>query len=196
MPSHYLNQCWNIVNWTLGNKHQWNFNRNSNIFIEENTFENVVCEMLFISSRPQCVKTRRYPPPIRRQAIIWTNPKILLIGPLETNFSEIAIEIYTFSFKKRHLKCSVENGLHFVSAPVFEMVIHQDNPMAAPNLRTLDYSISRDISLVSQCYVFHFPLSWDISLVSQCLYFPLPFILGYKLSLPMFMFVITLYHGM
>ena len=55
-PSHYLNQCWNIVNWTLGNKLQWNFSRNSNIFIEENTFENVVCEMLFISSRPQCVK--------------------------------------------------------------------------------------------------------------------------------------------
>ena len=40
--------------WTLGNKFQWNFNRNSNIFIEENTFENVVCETLFISSRPQC----------------------------------------------------------------------------------------------------------------------------------------------
>ena len=55
-PSHYLNQSWNIVNWTLGNKLQWNCNRNSNIFIEENTFENVVCEMLFISSRPQSVK--------------------------------------------------------------------------------------------------------------------------------------------
>ena len=54
-PSHYLNQCWNIINWALGNKLQWNFNRNSNIFIEENTFENVVCEMLFISSWPQCV---------------------------------------------------------------------------------------------------------------------------------------------
>ena len=51
-PSHHLNQRWNIVNWTLGNKLQWNFNRNSNIFIEENTFENVVCEMasLFISA--------------------------------------------------------------------------------------------------------------------------------------------------
>ena len=36
-----------------GNKLQWNFNRNSNICIEENTFENVVSEMLFISSRPQ-----------------------------------------------------------------------------------------------------------------------------------------------
>ena len=54
-----LNQCWNIVNWTLGNKLQWNFNRNSNIFIEENAFENVVCEMLSISSRPQCVNGRR-----------------------------------------------------------------------------------------------------------------------------------------
>ena len=41
-------------------KLQWNFNRNSNIFIEENTFENVVCEMLFISSWPQCVKENRH----------------------------------------------------------------------------------------------------------------------------------------
>ena len=27
-PSHYLNQCWNIVNWTLENKFQWNLNQN------------------------------------------------------------------------------------------------------------------------------------------------------------------------
>ena len=31
--------------------------------------------------------------PDRRQAIIWTNAGILLIGPLGTNFSEILIEI-------------------------------------------------------------------------------------------------------
>ena len=31
--------------------------------------------------------------PGRRQAIIWTNDWILLIGPLGTNFSEILIEI-------------------------------------------------------------------------------------------------------
>ena len=42
--------------------------------------------------------------PGRRQAIIWTNAGILLIGPLGTNFSEILIEIYTFSLKKMHLK--------------------------------------------------------------------------------------------
>ena len=42
----------------------------------------------------------------RRQAIIWTNAGILLIGPLLTIFSEISIGIQTFSFKKMHLKMS------------------------------------------------------------------------------------------
>ena len=31
--------------------------------------------------------------PVRRQAIIWTNTRILLIEPLGTNFSEILVEI-------------------------------------------------------------------------------------------------------
>ena len=44
--------------------------------------------------------------PGRRQAIIWTNVGILLIGPLGTNFSEMLIEIHTFSFKKMHFKMS------------------------------------------------------------------------------------------
>ena len=56
-PSHYLNQCLNIVNSTLRNKLQWNFNRNSNIFIQENVLENGVCEMASILSRPQCVNS-------------------------------------------------------------------------------------------------------------------------------------------
>ena len=41
--------------------------------------------------------------PGRRQAIIWNNAGLLLIGPLGTNFSEISIGIQTFSFKKMHL---------------------------------------------------------------------------------------------
>ena len=44
--------------------------------------------------------------PGRRQAIIWTNAGTLLTRPLVTNFSEILIEIHTFSFKKMHLKMS------------------------------------------------------------------------------------------
>ena len=51
--------------------------------------------------------------PDRRQAIISTDAGLLLIGPLGTNFSDILIEILTFSFKKRlrrlrnggHVKC-------------------------------------------------------------------------------------------
>ena len=37
--------------------------------------------------------------PDQRQAIILTNDGIFLIGPLGTNFSEILIEVQTFSFK-------------------------------------------------------------------------------------------------
>ena len=45
-------------------------------------------------------------PPGRRQAIIWTNAGILLIGPLGTNFTENLIEILTCSFTKIRLKVS------------------------------------------------------------------------------------------
>ena len=55
-PSHYLNECWYIVNWTLRKKCQWNINRNSNIFIQENAFVRVVCEISAILSRSKCVK--------------------------------------------------------------------------------------------------------------------------------------------
>ena len=43
---------WNILNLTLMNKPNWNFNQNSYIFIQENAFESVVSEMVAILSRP------------------------------------------------------------------------------------------------------------------------------------------------
>ena len=54
-PSHYLNQCWYIVDWTLGNTLQWNLNRIIYMFIQENKFEKVVWKMAAIYSQPQCV---------------------------------------------------------------------------------------------------------------------------------------------
>ena len=56
-PSHYLNQCWNILNWIHRNKFHWKLNRNLYIFIQENAFENVVWKMSAILSRPQCVNS-------------------------------------------------------------------------------------------------------------------------------------------
>ena len=55
-PSHYLNQCLPIVNWTLRNKLKWNFNQNTNLFIHKNASEYIVCEMAAILFRGKLVK--------------------------------------------------------------------------------------------------------------------------------------------
>ena len=47
------------------------------------------------------------------QAINWTNAGILLISSFGTNFNEILIKIYIFSFKKVHLKIAPEKWLPF-----------------------------------------------------------------------------------
>ena len=57
-PSHYLHQCRNIVNSKRGNKLPWNLKRNAYIFIQENAFENITCEIAAILSRPRFVKDR------------------------------------------------------------------------------------------------------------------------------------------
>ena len=54
-PGHYLKQCWNVVNWTLRNKFQWNFDQDHTFSLKENAFENVVWKMVTILSLPQCV---------------------------------------------------------------------------------------------------------------------------------------------
>ena len=45
------------MNWTLRNKLQWNFNRNTKPFIQENASEIIVCEMAAILSRGRWVKS-------------------------------------------------------------------------------------------------------------------------------------------
>ena len=55
MPSHYLNQCWNIVNLNLRNTFQWILKRNSYIFIHKNPFENVIWKMAVILAQLECV---------------------------------------------------------------------------------------------------------------------------------------------
>ena len=81
--------------------------------------------------------------PGRRQAIIWTNAGILLIGTLWTNFSEILIRIRIFSFKKMGLKMSSAKWRPFcLGLKVLTLLIPkleycgkmQVNAMAADNL--------------------------------------------------------------
>ena len=65
--------------------------------------------------------------PGRRQVIIWNNAGILLIGLLGTNFSDILIEVLTFSFNKMHLKVSSAKcrtfclGLNVLKLPLIKV---------------------------------------------------------------------------
>ena len=75
VPSHYLNQSWNIVNLTLRNKLQLNFNPNSLTFNQDNAFKYVVCEMAAILSWLQCVNPwRAYPIHILSPNLVLTVP--------------------------------------------------------------------------------------------------------------------------
>ena len=82
------------------NKLKWTLNRNSWIFIRENTIENVVWKIMAILSRHQCVKIAIILPPRnkRRTPIVWVilrlhswitlefwNYKQVLWGPLRQN---------------------------------------------------------------------------------------------------------------
>ena len=74
-----MNQCWNIVNQTLGNKLQWNLNWNLYIFIEEYAFENVVRKLAAILSQPQWVKHYIYYSNGQDIYIIWTHKRHLIL---------------------------------------------------------------------------------------------------------------------
>ena len=69
----------------------------------------------------------------RRQAIIWTNASILIIGTLGTNFNEILIEIHKCSFRKIPFKMSSGKwrpsclGLNVLINFVRTVSVKQDN---------------------------------------------------------------------
>ena len=84
--------------------------------------------------------------PGRRQAIIWTNAEILLIGPLGTHFNETSIEIHTFSFKKIHLKLSSGKWRPFCLG--LNVLIHVSERVPRPQcVNSLQYPIMGYCSL-------------------------------------------------
>ena len=91
VPSHYLNQWWNIVNWTVGNKCQRNLNQNLYIFSQENAFENVVCEMAAIFFLSLIVLTRP------KWFMIDICVTIVSIGLGKKDFDTIANEVTSLS---------------------------------------------------------------------------------------------------
>ena len=82
--------------------------------------------------------------PGRRQAITWTNVGILLIGPLGTTFSEMLIEIHTFSFKKIHLKMS--SGKRRLFCLGLNVLNKKDNPPGASSLHLCKRNVSQSLA--------------------------------------------------
>ena len=93
-PSHYLNQFWILVNWTLRNKLRWNFNQNTKLYIHENASENIVCETSTILSRGKRVNNLMSN---WRHTIAWNNDgKVLwryMMSPGHTNVNRWFITV-------------------------------------------------------------------------------------------------------
>ena len=130
-PSHYMNQCWNIVISNLRNKLQWNLKRNSYIFIQENAFENVVRKMAAImpdasnSSPPSATYIHQWTRSAGVQVMACRLsgakplPEPMLIycqlDPQEQTSMKSESKYKIFRSRKCIWKCCQQNGNHFVS---------------------------------------------------------------------------------
>ena len=112
--------------------------------------------------------------PGRRQAIIWTNDGIMLVGPLGTNFSEISIVTHIFSLKKMHLKISsakwrpfclclnvLRSSWELISiGPGDGLVPSGDKPSPEPVMNKMRHWATKSlVKIVIFCAIFFFYIS-------------------------------------
>ena len=82
-----------------------------------------------------------------RQAIVWSNAGILLIGHIGKNFNEILIEIHIFSFEEIHSKISSGKWQVFLSRPpCVKHFILRPNEVSKP----WDWASSTGLTAVSK----------------------------------------------
>ena len=97
--------------------------------------------------------------PGRRQAIIWNNAGMLSIGLLGTSFSEILIEILTFSFKKMCLKVSSAKwrpfclGLNVLSTAWIPAYYWSQCLLNGDGIPSIDWMIIKNIFLECCLYL-------------------------------------------
>ena len=103
--------------------------------------------------------------PGRHQAIIRTNAGILSIRPLGTNFSEILIEILTFSFKKMRLKVSSAKRPQWVKLtkdtlyPEIILCMHTANEKQCYNV--MSHWLATYTKMVPKYLIFTTNWGWD-----------------------------------
>ena len=95
-----------MVNSNFKNKHQWNLKQNSYIFILENAFQNVICEMAANLYQPQCGNAERHTSSITNRSYI---SLALSLQYVETLISFLKIQwrnIHDNVYKHLYLLCN------------------------------------------------------------------------------------------
>ena len=116
--SHYLNQCSLIVNGTFMNKLQWNLLRKAKLFIQENSFENVVCKMTAILLKPHHVKPAN-----------WS----MEFAPLTVGSLVPCVAAWVFSRQDINTLRPDQNGRHFPD-DIFKCIFLNENVWISINI--------------------------------------------------------------
>ena len=119
--------------------------------------------------------------PGRHQGITWTNAGILLISSLATNFSQVLIEIHTFSFEKMHLKMSSGKWRPFCLG---RNVLKQKDDVSNPNKDFRKGASKYNISYINLTKLMHhdwFLTTYEWNLTQQTLRRHLCMLFPYKL---------------
>ena len=95
--------------------------------------------------------------PGRRQAIIWSNARILLIQTSGTNFSEIFIKIDAFSFKK----------MHFNSLGPGDAIWQQRS--GSPLAQVMAWCLTAPTHYLNQCWLIIRKVEWH-SLITEIIW--------------------------
>ena len=121
-PSHYLNQCWLLISKALWHLPVSNFTTSCQatilgIWSLNYTLTHWGRVTHICVSNLTIIGSDTGLSPDRRQAIIWTNAGILLIGPPRNKTSmNFLSKFIHFQSRKSIWKCCLRNGVHFISA--------------------------------------------------------------------------------
>ena len=187
MSRQLLNQRWFIVNWKIGNTFQWNLNQNTNICVQENGSENVVCEIL---PRPWCIYSlcgayMRYQTrlslvqiitlsPIRHHAIVWTNAGLFAIESMRTHFSAIWIKVLQYPLTKVNAKYCLHSGVYFCKH-VYRYSLNIHMWCSSPQ----NHSVSKNMSIKNTAHGTIYRVQINITVVLNALYIKLCYYISY-----------------
>ena len=165
-PSHYQNlwpKCGHIVNQILNNIFQCSLNQNTTILIQENDFNNVVCEMAVILSQPQCVNA---------YIQSWPGFSSFLLSVTSWNIMDILI----FALKPRIIARQKQGGT-CLNSHTINHSFFKNQGIKSSDSHTINYSFSKPkalneaLQICASTWLFFWLCPWlplETSSVTRC----------------------------